>query len=83
MEFGVRQEGGSSDREDVLVESSETFEEKRRAARRRLLVGGSLAPLILTFGPRQAVAAGQSVCASLGIGPDEDEVTASYFCRPR
>jgi hypothetical protein len=51
--------------EDPHLSSANAAERKRLAARRRFLLGGAAAaPVIVTFGPRQAYAAGRSVCAS-------------------
>ena len=68
---------------DVPSESSpDSAERKRLAARRRFLVGGAAAvPLILTFGHREAHAAGMSVCMSQVGFPGEGGGTPTFVCR--
>ena len=61
--------------------SLETAERKRLAARRRFLVGGAAAvPVVLTFGHRQAHAAGMSVCVSQIGFPGQGGGVKTFVC---
>ncbi len=56
---------------DADADKSST-EAKRLAARRRFLLGGATAlPLIVTLGQREAWAASQAVCQSMGLAYDK------------
>lgn len=60
--------------------SADAAERKRLAARRNFLLGGAAAaPVILTCGPRQAHAAGRSVCVSQ-LGFPAEGPTPTFVC---
>lgn len=66
--------------EDPEQSSADAAERKRLAARRNFLLGGAAAaPVIVTFGPRQAYAAGRSVCAS-HLGFPAEGPTPTFVC---
>ena len=66
--------------EDLDQSAADAAERKRLAARRNFLLGGAAAaPVIMTFGPRQAHAAGRSVCASQ-VGFPAEGPTPTFVC---
>jgi hypothetical protein len=67
-------------KEDPEQSSADAAERKRLAARRKFLLGGAAAaPVIVTFGPREAYAAGRSVCASQ-LGFPAEGPTPTLVC---
>lgn len=82
-EFPADKASGTEGEKGFPRESAaDPAEAKRLAARRKFLIGGAAGvPVVLTFGHRQAHAAGRSVCMSQLGFPGEGDGTPTFVCR--